>query len=115
MKRIYYLSTCSTCKRILKDLGDKTQSFELIDIKSDPLDEKQVEELAAIAGSYQALFSRTARKYKELGLKDKKLDEKDYKHYLLEHYTFLKRPVLVEGNKIFIGSRAVQKYADGAN
>ncbi len=57
-----------------------------------------------MAGSYESLFSRRAMKYKELGLKDKKLEEKDYRKYILEEYTFLKRPVVIIKNKIFIGS-----------
>jgi len=57
-----------------------------------------------MAGSYEALFSRRAMKYKELGLKDKKLDEKDYRNYILEEYTFLKRPVVIINNEIFAGS-----------
>ena len=42
--------------------------------------------------------------YKELGLKDKKLEEKDYRNFILEEYTFLKRPVTIINDKIFIGS-----------
>jgi len=57
-----------------------------------------------LAGSYEALFSRRALKYKALGLKDKALTEKDYRNYILEEYTFLKRPVTITSNKIFIGS-----------
>ena len=30
--------------------------------------------------------------------------EKDYKNMLLTHYSFLKRPVLKIGNKLFIGN-----------
>lgn len=112
MKRIYYLSTCSTCKRILKELGDRANDFELIDIKPNPLDEQQVDELRKMTDSYESLFSKTARKYQDLGLKEKNLEEADFKHYLLEHYTFLKRPVLIDGNDIYIGSRSVQKYID---
>ena len=56
------------------------------------------------AGSYEALFSRRALKYKELGLKDKHLSEKDYRKLILEEYTFLKRPVALVGGKIFVGS-----------
>ena len=43
-------------------------------------------------------------KYKELGLKDKKLDEKEYRKFILDEYTFLKRPVVIMNDKIFIGS-----------
>ena len=57
-----------------------------------------------MAGSYEALFSRRAMKYKEWGLKDKPLTEKDYRDLILQEYTFLKRPVVVNGKKIFIGS-----------
>jgi arsenate reductase (glutaredoxin) len=57
-----------------------------------------------LAGSYEGLFSRVALKYKALGLKEKKLTEEDYKKYILEEYTFLKRPVIITGNKIFIGN-----------
>ena len=57
-----------------------------------------------MAGSYEALFSKRAIKYKELGLKDKSLTEKDYRDFILEEYTFLKRPVTILNNKIFVGN-----------
>lgn len=103
MKKVYYLKTCNTCTRILNDLN-LPSDFELQDIKANPVTVKQVEELQALAGSYEALFSRRAKLYKEMGLKDQTLTEKDYKHYLLDHYTFLSRPVIVINDSIFIGS-----------
>ena len=57
-----------------------------------------------MAGSYEALFSRRALKYKSMGLKEKKLTEKDYRDLILQEYTFLKRPVAIVNNKIFIGN-----------
>ena len=57
-----------------------------------------------MAGSYEALFSRVALKYRALGLDKKKLTEDDYKNYILEEYTFLKRPVIIIGSKIFVGN-----------
>ena len=75
------------------------------DIKTKKITAAQIEEMKKMAGSYEALFSKRALKYKELGLKDKQLTEKDYKNYLLEEYTFLKRPVTIIDNKIFIGSQ----------
>ncbi|WP_397363962.1 arsenate reductase family protein [Olleya sp. R77988] len=103
MKKVYYLKTCNTCLRILKEL-DLSSDFLLQDIKANPLTAVQVEELAALSGSYESLFSRRAKLYKEMGLKDQTLTEKDYKHYLLEHYTFLSRPVIVINDSIFIGN-----------
>lgn len=103
MKKIYYLSTCDTCKRILKEI-DAPSSFELQGIKKEPLTEEQLEELKKLSGSYEKLFSKRARLYKERDLKNKELTKDDYKNLLLEHYTFLKRPVIVNGNAIFIGN-----------
>ena len=103
MKKIYYLSTCDTCKRILSEI-DAPSSFELQDIKKDPLTAAQLEELKILAGSYGVLFSKRARLYKERDLKNKDLTEEDFKNLILEHYTFLKRPVIVNGTEIFIGN-----------
>ena len=54
--------------------------------------------------SYESLFSKRARLYKELGLKEKIVSEDGYKNYILKHYTFLKRPILVIEQQIFIGN-----------
>lgn len=103
-KKIYYLKSCSTCIRILKEIEAEKHGFELQNIKVDQITEEQLEEMKTLAGSYEALFSRTAMKYKALGLKDKTLSEEDYKNYILEEYTFLKRPVTILGKEIFVGN-----------
>lgn len=64
----------------------------------------EVEEMARFAGSYEALFSRRAMKYKSLGLANQNLTEADYKKYILEEYTFLKRPVLLSNDSVFVGN-----------
>jgi len=104
MKKIYCLSTCNTCNQILKDIDAKNKGFQLQDIKTEKITALQLDEMKKMAGSYEALFSRRAMKYKELGLKDKKLSENDYRDYILAEYTFLKRPVAILKNKIFVGS-----------
>jgi arsenate reductase len=106
LKKIYHLSTCSTCKRILKDLEAEKNGFSLQDIRMERITAEELDELKEKAGSYEALFSRRAIKYKEMGLKDKPLTEKDYCRLILEEYTFLKRPVAIVGSKVFAGSDA---------
>lgn len=101
--KIYYLKTCNTCMRILKELNPSAD-FILQDIKEEDITVKQLEEMQNLSGSYEALFSKRAKLYKEMGLKGQVLTEKDFKHYILEHYTFLKRPVIVVNNSIFIGN-----------
>ena len=103
MKKVYYLKTCNTCLRILKELN-LPSDFILQDIKNEDVTVKQLEEMKQLAGSYEALFSKRAKLYKEMDLKNQDLKEADYKQYLLEHYTFLSRPVIVYNNRIFIGN-----------
>jgi arsenate reductase-like glutaredoxin family protein len=103
MKKIYYLSSCDTCKRILNELKP-LDNFEIQDIKTDPITSEQLNEMRNLAGNYEALFSKRARLYGERNLKELQLEEKDYEALILEHYTFLKRPVILVNNQIFIGN-----------
>jgi len=89
--------------RILKELH-LPSSFVLQDIKEEQITVSQLEELHKLSGSYESLFSKRAKLYKEMDLKNADLQERDYKHYILEHYTFLKRPVIVVDDSIFIGN-----------
>lgn len=104
MKKIYHLGNCTTCQAIIKKTAIDKKGFEMQDIKIEKITPAQLEEMKALSGSYESLFSRRAMKYKELGLKDRQLTESDYRKFILEEYTFLKRPVVIIKNKIFIGS-----------
>ncbi|WP_394748321.1 arsenate reductase family protein [Spongiimicrobium salis] len=103
MKKIYHLSTCDTCKRIINEL-QPLDGFELQDIKTNAITEAQLEVMHGLSGSYEALFSKRARMYKERNLKEQQLQEEDFKGLILEHYTFLKRPVILVDDTIFIGN-----------
>ena len=103
MEKFYYLSTCQTCQRILKAL-DPGHRVPRQDIKSEPITADQLEELYRKAGSYEALFNRRSRQYRARHLHQARLTEKNYRDLMLEEYTFLKRPVLVKGDKVFIGN-----------
>jgi len=87
----------------MKEVG-VDDSFEQQDIKTEKITESQLVEMHELAGSYESLFSKVARKYKSLGLKEKNLSEEDFKNYILEEYTFLKRPVFIIEDEIFIGN-----------
>jgi len=104
INKIYHLSTCDTCRKILKEIDATGHGFELQDIKAEPLTEKQLDGLKEKAGSYEALFSRRSQQYKALNLAAQALTENDYRKYILEHYTFLKRPVIEYKGQLFIGN-----------
>ena len=103
MKKAFYLSTCSTCKKIMDQIND-LDSFILQDIKTKTITLNDVEEMRKRAGSYESLFSRRAMKFRAWVLHEKELTENDYKELILKEYTFLKRPVFIVGDDIFIGN-----------
>ncbi|MEO8146179.1 MAG: ArsC/Spx/MgsR family protein [Bacteroidia bacterium] len=103
MKKIYHLANCTTCQRILKEIKPKKDVL-MQDIKTEPITPDQIDEMKKLAGSYEALFSRVALKFRGWGLNEMKLAEKDYRKYILQEYTFLKRPVFIVDDKIFIGN-----------
>jgi len=102
MKKIYYLKTCDTCKRLLKEMD--TSEYQLQEIKSNPITVKQLEELYERTQSYEVLFSRRAKKYKQMDLKNQRLEEKDYRQLILDEYTFLKRPVIINETEVLVGN-----------
>ena len=103
MKKIYHLSTCNTCQRIIAELGGM-DDFVKQDIKTEAITPEQLEEMKNGVGSYEALFSRRARKYRAMGLQDQTLTEADFKRLILEEYTFLKRPVILIEDQVFVGN-----------
>jgi arsenate reductase len=88
--------------------------FEFQEIKTQPISLAQLEELFLLSGSYESIFSRRAKKYSSMGLKDQELGETDYKQLILSDYTFLKRPVIIIDQDIFIGSdkKTLQQLKD---
>lgn len=103
MNKIYYLASCDTCRKIIKSLP-KDHNLAFHDIKQDPITAEELEQMYQLSGSYEALFSKKAQLYKSMDLKNKSLTEADFKKYILEHYTFLSRPVFIIDGKIYIGN-----------
>jgi len=103
MKKVFHLKTCSTCIRIIKSI-DWPIDIEFQNIKEENLSKDQLGKIAKITGSYESLFSRRAMKYKSMGLAQKTLGEKEYEKLILEEYTFLKRPVVIYGDQVFVGN-----------
>ena len=111
MKKIFHLETCKTCQKILAEL-QPLDGVELREIKSKGVTVDELKEMRALTDSYESLFSRRAMLFRQRGLNNQELGEDDYKNLILEHYTFLKRPVVVVGDQIFIGN--AKKQVEGA-
>ena len=104
MNKIYFLSSCDTCRRIISELNLKEKKNVFQDIKTEKITLSQLKELKKLSGSYEALFNKKARKYKDLNLIGKNLSEDELEKCILNEYTFLKRPVIVYNNQLFIGN-----------
>ncbi len=101
MNKAFILSSCSTCQRILNEVNWKG---DIQNIKEQNIDAKTLDKIAKDHGSYEAVFSKRAMKYRSLGLNNMDLTEKDYKNWILKEYTFLKRPVFIIGDQSFAGN-----------
>ena len=102
--KFFTLPTCKTCQRIDADLQPAACGVEIRDIKASGITAEEVDAMMAHAGSYEALFSRRAMKFRSMGLADMDLGEADYRRLIIEEYTFLKRPVLLTDDAVFAGS-----------
>ncbi|PHS54280.1 MAG: arsenate reductase [Lutibacter sp.] len=102
MKKIYYLKTCDTCRKIVKEMN--IAGYILQEIKTEPITVKQLEEVVKLTNSYEVLFSKRAKKFKQMDLKSQHLIEKDYRQLILDEYTFLKRPIIINGNEVYVGN-----------
>ena len=103
MRKIYHLKTCNTNQRIIKELGG-LKGFEFQNIKEKNIEPKTLDMIAKKLGSYEAIFSRRAQKYRTMELAKKKLTEKDYRKLILEEYTFIRRPVIIADDEVFVGN-----------
>ena len=102
MKKVFHLNTCDTCRKILAqfDLSD----WEKREIRREPITKEELDEMYQHTKFYEALFSRKSTQIKLRGLDVKSLTENDFKVLILDHYTFLKRPVFITDKEIFIGN-----------
>ncbi len=97
---------CSTCRKARKYLEDKGVEFESRHIVENNPTADELREWIRISG-YPArkFFNTSGIKYREMGLKDRMdLMTDDEKIELLSTDGMLvKRPILVDGDRIFVG------------
>ena len=105
MKKVFYLKTCSTCKRIMSEF-DLTD-WEIRELKSENVTSEELQEMYKITGSYEALFSKKSTQIKAREIDVKTLKEEDFRDLILDHYSFLKRPVFLTEKEIFVGSEKI--------
>ena len=108
MKKAFTLPTCKTCQRIFDDINPELKGCEIVNIKESGISPADLDAMKNLTGSYEALFSRRAMKFRSMGLAEKSLSERDYRTLILGEYTFLKRPVFLFDDLVAVGSRKTE-------
>lgn len=102
--KLYWLPHCSTCKKakeFIEKMGIEINEFR--DIKENRLSKNEVEKLAELVGGAENLFSRRAIKYREMELHEREVSSAEMLDLIANEYTFIKRPVLIVGEKATAG------------
>ncbi len=102
MNKIYHLSTCSTCRKILAQLN--TENVTLINLREENIHKEDLDTMKDQMGSYEALFNKRAQKLKLMPEAEKPKKDSDFKKLILSEYTFLKRPAAILDGKVYIGN-----------
>ncbi len=101
-KKIYHLSTCDTCRKILAEIN--TEGATMVNIREEIIDKETLDWLKKKVGSYEGLFNKRAQKLKEMKPEEKPVKDADFKKLILKDYTFLKRPVIICGDDVWVGN-----------
>ncbi|HEU0302850.1 MAG TPA: ArsC/Spx/MgsR family protein [Longimicrobium sp.] len=99
-----YCTTCQKAVGYLEDKGVRIRSFR--NLKEEPLSEDEVRVLAEKVGGIEALFSKRAMKYRQMGLHEREVSEDEMVRLMAEEYTFVTRPVIVRGGRATAGFSA---------
>ncbi len=102
MIKVYGIKNCNKVRDTFKWLEENEIEYEFIDLKKDPLSEQKLDEFVHKVG-LDVILNKRGMKWRDLGLKDKNLDDDQLFDQLLEHQTMIKRPLLEQGDAILVG------------
>jgi arsenate reductase len=104
---VYWLPHCTTCQKAVAYLQEKGVPIAAFrDLKAQPLQRAEVEDLARKVGGVEKLFSKRAMKYRKLGLHEREVSEDEMAQLMADEYTFITRPVIVHGDRATAGFSA---------
>lgn len=101
-KKVFYLKNCDTCRKILKSFD--LDAWQLREIKTEPITPDELSEIKKFAGNYESVFSKKSTQIKARNIDVTKLTDGEMGNLILEHYSFLKRPVFLFEYRILADS-----------
>ena len=100
---IYGIKNCDSTRKAVKFLKDSGIKYTFHDYRETPVDKKQIEKWIESGATIKQLFNTRGTTYRNLKLKDLKLDDNGKLEWMAKENMLIKRPVVVNGNKIAIG------------
>lgn len=102
MKAVLWMkSSCTTCRNAKAKLADLGIEVEIRDYFKTPLGTAELERLLPVDPG--PMLGTKSPKYKELGLKDRRLTRAEAIALMVSDNNLLKRPILVHAKGLIIG------------
>ncbi|HJV21875.1 MAG TPA: ArsC/Spx/MgsR family protein [Holophagaceae bacterium] len=98
---LWMKSSCTTCRNAKAKLAELGIDVEVRDYFKKPLEATELERL--LPADPAPMLGTKSPKYKELGLKDRKLSKAEAIALMVEDNNLLKRPILVHPQGTVIG------------
>lgn len=98
---LWMKSTCTTCRNARADLLRRGIELEVRDYARQPLTRAELEGL--LPEDPTPMMGNKSPKYRELGLKDRRLTREEAIGLILEDCNLLKRPILVHPKGVVVG------------
>lgn len=100
---LYGITSCDTCRRARKWLGDKEIPYEYHDLRLDGIDHARVVDWMEKAGR-EALLNRQSRTWRELSDAARaRAEGSGLAHLLADVPTLIKRPVFEVNGDVLVG------------
>jgi Spx/MgsR family transcriptional regulator len=99
---IYGIKTCSSVAKARKFMKEHDIEYHFVDYKKESIGKEKIEQWLKQV-DIDILFNNKGKKYRDLGLKELKLDKKGKIEWMAKENYLLKRPVIEYGDKVFVG------------
>ena len=96
--KLYGIKTCDTCRRALKELEAVGRPVSFVDVRADGLPEPKLRAFLDAFG--EKLVNRSSATWRGLSEADRAGDPLNL---IAAHPTLMKRPVIEEGDRLWLG------------
>jgi len=103
MITIYGIKSCDSVRKARKLLNSLDIDYIFQDFREESVNESDIRDWLNLGLSIDELFNKRSTTYRTLKLKDLELTDDDKIKWLYKENTLIKRPVIINNNKIIVG------------